>query len=266
VRILLIGLPAAGRLESVQHAVRDVRADVDFEATPSIAVLQSSAPIEPPEFILVFQDWPEQYTQAEVDWFLSNHPTSRMLCVYGSFCEADGRTRSIWPHAVRVPQWGLTNRLRRELPTTSGTVAPRLPLTASRRERFLFEHESRRDSPVFPGRAIRIVTPDRALAGALTALLDLPRQSVTPPDVILFDVDPWCAESRQELEGLARHYPQARLIALAGFPSHTPVVEITAAGAAAVLPKMLTADELVDALRQCEEPKTDDPYRAAPNG
>lgn len=247
-RILLIGLPAAGRFESVQRAVGEVRDDVDIDATPSIAALQSSAaPVEPPELILVFQDWPEQYTREEADRLLSDFPTTRILCVYGAFCEADGRTRSIWPHAVRVPQWGLRNRLRREIPSDS--VASRLPLTASRRERFLFEHQPGQAVPVISGRAVRIVTPDRALAGALRALLDLPQQSLTPPNVILFDVDPWCTETRQGLEGLARHDPQARVIALAGFPSHTPVDEITAAGAVAVLPKMLTAGELVDVLQ-----------------
>lgn len=247
-RLLLIGVPAAGRFDSVQNVLVKSGADVQLEAIESIAELRSSrAAIEAPDLILVFQDWPEQYTSAEAGWLLSSHTTSRVLCVYGGWCESDGRTRNVWVHAVRVPQWRFPFRLRREVQILSGADVP-LPLTASRRECFLFEHRPKPVSTVIPDRVIRIVTRDRAFAGALTAVLDLPEPPLTAPDVILFDVDPWNMETEQELEGLAGDYPQARLIGLTGFPSHAPVGEITAAGASAVLPKLLTAEELVDAL------------------
>ena len=69
VRILLIGLPAAGRLESVDNALRDLCAETQIEAAHSIASFQQSrsALETPPDLILVFQDWPDQYTPGEAD-------------------------------------------------------------------------------------------------------------------------------------------------------------------------------------------------------
>jgi hypothetical protein len=250
VRILLIGLPAPGRLEAVNHALGRISVEAEFDAVHSIAGFRDSpaAVQTPPDLILVFQDWPEQYTPREADWLLSQCSLSRILCVYGGWCEADGRTRSVWPHAVRVPQWRLRDRLRREFEVMTGGSAP-LPLTASRREKFLFEHQPEPEAADTARHAVRIVTPDRALDETLSAFLGVRGPSVALPDVILFDVDPWDAETEAELQGFAGHYPRARLIALAGFPNHVPVDDIRASGASAVLPKLLTAHELAEILQ-----------------
>ena len=248
-RILLIGLPAPGRLDAAKSAVDDLCAEPEFDAAHSISGFQNSwSPVEmPPDLILVFQDWPEQFTREEADWLLSTYSTSRIICGYSGWCESDGRTRTTWPHAVRVPQQRLTDRLRQEIQVVTGHRAP-LPLTASRRERFLFDHESAQVLPDDSQYAIRIVTPDRVLNETLTAFLVVTRPSDDPPDVIFFDVDPWCAQTQAELRGFARHYPQARLIALAGYPDHVPVDDITESGASAVLPKLMTAGQLADLL------------------
>jgi hypothetical protein len=250
-RILLIGRPAPGRLEAATSAVRDSGAEPEFEAAHSISGFRESwsSAVLPPDLILIFQEWPEQFTLEEADWLLATHPTARIICAYSGWCESDGRTRTIWPHAVRVPQQRLTDRLRREIQVVGGVHAP-LPLTASRRERFLFDHRPEQALPDVSRYAIRVVSPDRALGDALTELLGQFRQTNDPPDVIFFDVDPWCEKTRSELRGFARHYPRARLVALAGFPGHEPVDEITACGACAVLPKLLTASQLADLFHQ----------------
>lgn len=250
-RILLIGLPAPGRLDAAKTAVGNLCAEPDFEAAHSISGFRKSwSPVEvPPDLILIFQDWPEQFTPEEADWLLSTYPTARIICAYSGWCESDGRTRTVWPHAVRVPQQRLPDRLRREVQVVTGSHSP-LPLTASRREGFLFEHHPEQVLPDVSQHSIRVVTPDRVLSDTLTDLLGMPQPSDDPPDVIFFDVDPWCAQTQAELQGFARHYPRARLIALAGFPGHAPVDEITACGAAAVLPKLLTASQLADLLHQ----------------
>lgn len=241
-RILLIGLPAAGRLQSVRDALG--AADVEFEAADSIAEFRSAGET-PPELVLVFQDWPEQYTAGEADWLLATHVTTRILCAYGGCCESDGRTRRIWPHAVRVPQWRLEPRLRREIEVIFGRGEP-LPLTASRRERFLFEHATQQETRPAPPRSVRIVTPDRVLAGSLAAFLGESLQVDGAAEVVLLDVDPWNARTRTQLVELAEEHPRARIIALAGYPDHVPRAEILAAGAAALLPKLLSIDMLAE--------------------
>jgi hypothetical protein len=87
------------------------------------------------DLIVVCQSWSDEYTSREVAALLSAAPLARVLCVYGHWCDSDGRTRDIWPLAVRVPAAEFETRLRRELEVLEGTLPP-LPLTASRTEIF----------------------------------------------------------------------------------------------------------------------------------
>jgi hypothetical protein len=87
------------------------------------------------DLIVVAQSWSDQYTPADVAALLSAAPLARILCVYGRWCDSDGRTRDIWPLAVRVPAEEFETRLRRELEVLERTLPP-LPLTASRTEIF----------------------------------------------------------------------------------------------------------------------------------
>ncbi len=65
------------------------------------------------------------------------YPLARLVCCYGPWCASDGRTRDIWPLAVRVPVDAAAERIRRELEVLSGRRQP-LPLTASRDEDLSF--------------------------------------------------------------------------------------------------------------------------------
>jgi hypothetical protein len=87
------------------------------------------------DLIVVAQSWSDQYTPADVAALLSAAPLARVLCVYGRWCDSDGRTRDVWPLAVRVPVAEFETRLRRELEVLERTLPP-LPLTASRTEIF----------------------------------------------------------------------------------------------------------------------------------
>ena len=91
-----------------------------------------------PDLVLVCQHWPDEFPPSDVDRLFRAFPLARFVVCYGPWCASDGRTRSIWPLAVRVPVEEAENRLKRELQVLRGERPP-LPLTASRDEIFLFD-------------------------------------------------------------------------------------------------------------------------------
>jgi hypothetical protein len=99
------------------------------------------------DLIVVCQSWSDEYTAGEVAALLSAAPLARILCVYGRWCDSDGRTRDVWPLAVRVPAAKFETRLLHELKVLAGTLPP-LPLTATRTEIFAAQCRSGLHSPV----------------------------------------------------------------------------------------------------------------------
>lgn len=91
--------------------------------------------------IVVCQSWSDEYTIGQVTGLLSSAPLARLLCVYGRWCDSDGRTRPVWPLAVRVPISDFERRLQREIRVLEGARTP-LPWTASRTEIFAAQCQS----------------------------------------------------------------------------------------------------------------------------
>jgi hypothetical protein len=92
-----------------------------------------------PELVIVCQHGSDEFAEPDVHRLIGLFPLARLVCCYGHWCASDGRTRDIWPLAVRVPVDAATERVRRELDVLSGRRPP-LPLTASRDEIFLFDN------------------------------------------------------------------------------------------------------------------------------
>jgi hypothetical protein len=92
-----------------------------------------------PDLVLICQHEPDEFTTRDVHALIGRHPLARLVCSYGPWCASDGRTRDIWPLAVRVPVELAPERIRRELDVLAGRRSP-LPLTASRDEIFLFDN------------------------------------------------------------------------------------------------------------------------------
>jgi hypothetical protein len=92
-----------------------------------------------PELVVVCQHSSDEFTTPDVHRLIGLFPLARLVCCYGPWCASDGRTRDIWPLAVRVPVELAPDRLRRELEVLSASRQP-LPLTASRDEIFLFDN------------------------------------------------------------------------------------------------------------------------------
>jgi hypothetical protein len=84
---------------------------------------------------IVCQSWPDEFSPAAVRRIVGDCAAARLVCVYGAWCASEGRSRTSWPPAVRVPVSEFTARLRFELGVIDGRVAP-LPITAARDECF----------------------------------------------------------------------------------------------------------------------------------
>ena len=92
-----------------------------------------------PSLTVVCQHWSDEFSGESVQRLISTWPLSRVVCAYGPWCVSDGRRRSVWPHAVRVPVESAPGRIQREWDVIRG-IRTGLPLTAGRDEIFAFDH------------------------------------------------------------------------------------------------------------------------------
>jgi hypothetical protein len=139
--ILVIGEFFSPEMSAVRVCVEKlVAAGADLCLSPRVpeGTARSDAPVWFPDLVVVCQHWPDEFTERDVRRILTLFPLARLACCYGPWCQSDGRSRDIWPLAVRVPAAAAPDRLRRELDVVAGRIRP-LPLTASRDEVFLFD-------------------------------------------------------------------------------------------------------------------------------
>jgi hypothetical protein len=206
-----------------------------------------------PQLVIVCQSWSDEYTSAEILSLYRRWPLSRVVCVAGAWCAADGRTRQAWPLALRVMCWGAAERVAREW---HGLPATRLPWTATREEIVLFDYggDSRNSGA---GRSAVMVLADRAYAetasamlrsaGWSTAVYRSPSAAASHTDatVAVMDLEPWSDERLCDVRRLAQRWP---VVGLAAFPTCEFVDEVTAAGVRAVVPKLAPCERLLRTL------------------
>ena len=206
-----------------------------------------------PDVILVLQQWPDEYPRPQILALLDAYPLARLLVCYGPWCDSDGRTRDLWPHVVRVPLATAACRLIQELESLrEGTC--HLPLTADRTEAyppFAAPQSSLPNKPL----SIAMHSPDRALTEHLSDVLRAAGHwphtaGADPPDILLWDADPWSASSRLQLERLLATHPKVPCIALCGFPRREQTLELHSAGVVGVVPKLADNGTLVARLEQ----------------
>jgi hypothetical protein len=95
---------------------------------------------DPPDLVVVCQSWPDEFSVAEVSAVLGRWPLALWVVCYGTWCNSDGRTRTIWPIGVRVPVTEAASRLNHVWQILTEQRGEPLPITASRDEAFAFDH------------------------------------------------------------------------------------------------------------------------------
>jgi hypothetical protein len=135
-QVLLIGNAESPEMRPAIEAVKRLAPAAEIRSVESFTGA-SSGDLQP-DLVVVCQHWPDEFPPAEVGRLFRECPLARFVVCYGPWCASDGRTRAIWPLAVRVPANEADDRLRLELDVLGGERAP-LPLTASRDEVFVFD-------------------------------------------------------------------------------------------------------------------------------
>ena len=160
-----------------------------------------------PDLIIVVQSWPDEQTPTEIDQLSRFAPLARSVVCYGSWCESDGRTRDLWPLAVRISLRSAASRLAREWRLLCGDDVPSFPMSASREESFAVDHPGLRRGMALV--SVVIKSPDPEYRRYLTEFLVGAGHNVlseqgsmhgSQPCVVLFDVDPWDDRRRMELQ------------------------------------------------------------------
>jgi hypothetical protein len=211
-----------------------------------------------PDLIVACEAWPDQFSESDVIEVLGRCPLARIVCCYGPWCDSAGRTRSVWPLAVRTPVAAARMRLNRELTILQDrqSAARVLPLTASRGEIFESDFGS---SPVpIPSRTTaRVISADwrwREMLQAALARQDcrVVHEGGSPDvDAVFYDVDPWGADREAALRSIRASHPQTKVIACVGFPRCDLEVCLRQAGADSLWFKLAPLQQLIDEL--CRE-------------
>lgn len=213
---------------------------------------------EPPDLVVVAQDWPDQFSRGDVQRLMADGPLARLLCVYGPWCESDGRSREIWPAGVRVPLERAAGRLRHELAVICGEQPP-IPWTATRDELLAVDYAIGGTESV-PRRFVAIRAVDRVyremLSDALIAAGFLIDEGGAAA-LNLWDADPWMSARQAEFTPERQGGSSKIHIALTSVPWQEP--ELLAAGFSRVVSKLAPAPVLIAALRAASSDERDVP-------
>lgn len=238
-RTLLLGDPAPAEMRSVVAAVESLISSETTRHAPDVAHCEWMAENLEwfPDLIVVLQSWPDQFPAAEAQRLLALFPLARIVCCYGPWCDSDGRTRAIWPAAMRIPASLAVSRISRELTVLTGSEeASFLNWTASRTEIFDGDY-SRKDSSPRNGRRIAILSPDNPWRGMMERAVRRAGGEVASngetlsPDTILWDADPWDDDRSAELCRLRARAGAVPIIACVGFTRPDLEAALLAAGA-----------------------------------
>ncbi|NOX54877.1 MAG: hypothetical protein GXP27_10660 [Planctomycetes bacterium] len=225
-----------------------------------------------PHLVVVCQSWPDEFLRHDVQRLIGTLATSRLVCCYGAWCESDGRNRSIWPIAVRVPVVAAKQRIQRELEVLRGARLA-LPITASRDETFGFHAEplgnrneiweregaraAQRAQPDLPTR-IEVVSPDKAFRHWIVDLLRLvvshgvvaaaarcaAEPTEEPTTMAVWDLDPWGARIQERLKCFRRRQPDVPVIGLMAMPLPEDRQRVLPYGVVSLVSKQAATDEL----------------------
>ncbi len=205
-----------------------------------------------PDLVVVLQAWPDEFSEADFHDLLALCPLARIVCCFGPWCDSDGRTRSIWPLAVRVPATAALGRLTREwelLENQPSALRP-LPLTASRAE--IFEFDFCGLKPGIPtAQTATVISPDRRFQQMLESALRkgglqiCDASDADPATAVLFDTDLWNEERAVALSSIRASYATAKIVACAGFPLPEFDATLRRSGADEVWFKLAPLQELL---------------------
>jgi len=254
-----------------------LRIDAHF-ATPADALAADEQILTQADLTIVLQSWSDQFTDQEAGALIGATLFRRLLCCYGPWCESDGRNRSVWPDAHRVPlriarrivEWEVLRLQRGE---------PAVPPTSARDEIFAYrlgEPEEWAPLPEFLNQTAVVVGPDRVLRQTVAALLqefglhardtplfddhadlsetvdELSRAQVS---LVVHDLDPWSGRVAASLDRVCEQFPQAEILGTASMPDAGLRCETADVDLPCIVPKLDLDDSLRWILHELSQPR-----------
>ena len=253
-RVALIAVDSSAELRPIRKIVQEELSGWDIREFDHLGELTEAAGEFSPDIAIVCQRWRDQFVPADIASALGHFPLARWICVYGAWCESEGRHGSRWPLAVRIPIWSFRTRLLGEIAIVDGQ-RPVLPITADREE--IFESDVLTEFPEFqPGNATATaISPDPGIRAWLKDVLEESGFETTGkspdknPDLVVIDLDPITGNSCRRLESLRQDQPTARIVVLRDSVEACRDPEIQNAGADVILAKLAPTAELTFALQ-----------------
>lgn len=125
------------------------------------------------DFVIVLQLWSDEFAQHEINDLIGRCLFGRILCCYGPWCTADGRSHELWPVAFRIPAASAASLVELEVLGFQTDMQALFPMSAGEE---VFVHRSQFPDDLEPTvRSKTIVISNdtdlrTAVAGILTAL------------------------------------------------------------------------------------------------
>ncbi len=123
-----------------------------------------------PDFVIVLQSWSDEFAQHEINELIGRMLFKRILCCYGPWCTADGRSHELWPVAFRVPAASAASLMDLELIDFLENTPPLFPMSAGEE---VYAHRSRFSDVVDLAvcREAVVVSDDSELRTTVAAIL-----------------------------------------------------------------------------------------------
>ncbi len=99
------------------------------------------------DFVVVLQSYSDQFALDEINALIGRLLFGRILCCYGPWCTADGRSHELWPAVFRVPAASASALLQLELAAFQAGDQPMFPMSAGEE---IFAHRSQFLSQIKP--------------------------------------------------------------------------------------------------------------------
>lgn len=251
-KVLLIGQDDRAEMRPIVDWLAERVTPDDLFRCPSFtAWLEMRRPDWHPDLVVVLESHPDEFTSADVGQLFSAAPLARIVCCAGAWSESAGRTRKIWPLALRVPAVHARSRLEREWNLLSGQRSDfHLPSTGSREEWFAAHYSAPIAHHSGWELTVQIESPDAAYRQMLTDLLirlglRVAADKSASVHAILWDADPWSQRRAEELQRLAAIGP---VIALSDWATSNLQQELLRGGAHAVVSKLGDQTQLWECL------------------
>ena len=249
--VLIVGNDQTSEMQSALDSVHEICQDAQILSCASLEKIPNEVAI--PDLILICQNWPDEFGPRSLSDLVSRFPISRFICCYSVWCEADGRTRTLWPLGIRVPVRCVSTRLQLEWEIIKGSRSA-FPLTVGRDEIFEFEaaDDSLRLNTETRTSLIQVESGDRAYQEMLEERIVAWEGRIAstihdePIDLLMIDLDPW-ETSVKQLEARTFATP---VIGVMGLAHPETIIAAKLLGIDAVVCKVAPEQELFQALNR----------------